>query len=40
LKLKYLIAYDRDFEGFKEYLTSKQFLGKTGYKVKSTEYWF
>ncbi len=38
LKLKYLIAYDRDFEGFREYLTPKQFLRKIGYKVKSTEY--
>ena len=38
MKLKYLIAYGRDFEGFKEYLTPKQFLRKIGYKEKSTEY--
>lgn len=38
LKLEYLIAYDRDFEGFKEYLTPKKFLKKIGIKTKSTEY--
>ncbi|MEK6843135.1 MAG: PIN domain-containing protein [Candidatus Micrarchaeota archaeon] len=38
LKLKYLIAVDRDFEPFSEYRTPKQFLKEFGYKYALTDY--
>ena len=38
LKLKYLVAYDRDFERFKEYSTPRQFLEKIRVKAKISEY--
>ncbi|MBI5225052.1 PIN domain-containing protein [Candidatus Micrarchaeota archaeon] len=38
LKLKYIIAVDRDFEPFPEYRTPKQFLKEIGYQYALTDY--
>lgn len=38
LKIDKLIAYDKDFKGFKEYLTPKQFIRKLHLKESPTEY--
>ncbi|MDO8554531.1 MAG: PIN domain-containing protein [Candidatus Micrarchaeota archaeon] len=38
LGLRYLIAYDRDYEPFEEYRTPKQFIRELGLKSYQTEY--
>ncbi len=38
LGLRYLIAYDRDFEKFEEYITPKNFIKFAGSKEADTEY--
>jgi putative PIN family toxin of toxin-antitoxin system len=38
LGIKFLIAYDRDFEGFDEYITPKSFLKEMGIKTAASEY--
>jgi predicted nucleic acid-binding protein len=38
LGLEYLVAYDKDFRGFKEYYTPKEFLIKLGYKHFDTDF--
>lgn len=38
LKLDTLIAFDRDYEPFPEYITPKQFVKKLGLKPSETEY--
>lgn len=38
LGIKFLIAYDRDFEGFDEYITPKTFLKEMGIKTAASEY--
>ncbi len=38
LGIKFLIAYDRDFEGFDEYTTPKTFLKGMGIKTAASEY--
>jgi predicted nucleic acid-binding protein len=38
LGIKYLIAYDRDFDKFEEYITPKKFLQKLKMKEKETQY--
>jgi len=38
LGLRYLIAYDRDFDDIDEYITPKQFIKKLGLKESDTEY--
>ncbi len=38
LKLNTLIAFDRDYEPFPEYVTPKQFVKKLGLKTAETEY--
>ena len=37
-KLKYLVSYDKDYAGFKEYVTPKQFAKIMGMKQAPTEY--
>ncbi|MBU4190545.1 MAG: PIN domain-containing protein [Candidatus Thermoplasmatota archaeon] len=36
--LKYIISYDKDFAGFKEYLTPKKFIVNYGLKPSKTEF--
>jgi predicted nucleic acid-binding protein len=36
--IKHLVAYDRDFEPFEEYVTPKQFLQETSEPVADTPY--
>ena len=36
--IKYLVSYDRDFEGFEEYTIPKQFVKILGYNEKESEY--
>ena len=36
--IKYLIAYDRDFENFEEYVTPKKFLQIVGEKYFETDF--
>lgn len=36
--LKYIVSYDRDFEGFEEYVTPKKFVEIMGLKAYDTEY--
>ena len=36
--IKYLVAYDRDFEGFEEYTTPKRFIEILGDRAKETDY--
>ena len=38
LGLKYLVAYDRDFDGFSEYITPKKFIKMMKHKESQTEY--
>jgi len=38
LGLRYLVSYDRDFEGIDEYITPKNFIKKLGLKEADTEY--
>ncbi|MFH0713451.1 MAG: type II toxin-antitoxin system VapC family toxin [Candidatus Micrarchaeota archaeon] len=38
LKIDTLVAFDRDYEPFPEYITPKQFLKKLGIKTSETEY--
>lgn len=38
LGIKFLIAYDRDFENFEEYRTPKSFLKELGHKAYRTDY--
>lgn len=40
LGIKYLIAYDRDFKDFEEYITPKEFVKLMKLKETNTEYWF
>lgn len=37
-KIKFLVAYDRDYKNFNEYFTPKRFLEKIGEKAEKTEY--
>ena len=37
-KLKFLVSYDKDYVGFKEYVTPKQFVKMIGLKPAATEY--
>ncbi len=36
--IRYLIAYDRDFEGFEEYITPREFIKSLKLKYHETEY--
>lgn len=36
--IKYLVSYDRDFEGFEEYVTPKKFVEILGLKAYDSEY--
>lgn len=38
LGIKYLISYDRDFEGIEEYITPKKFLKEMGIKTALSNY--
>ncbi len=38
LELERLVAFDKDFEGFPEYTTPKQFIASLGLKPAKTEY--
>lgn len=38
MKLQYIVAFDRDFEPFKEYRTPKQFVDELGVASKPTDY--
>ena len=38
LSIKYLVAYDRDFEKFEEYITPKVFIKEMGLKASVTLY--
>lgn len=38
LGIKYLVAYDRDFEGFEEYITPKVFIKEMDIKPASSDY--
>lgn len=38
LGIKFLIAYDRDFENFEEYITPKAFIKNIGNKASISEY--
>ena len=38
LGIKYLVAYDRDFENFQEYITPKAFIKEIGIKPSSNDY--
>lgn len=38
LQIKYLIAYDRDFLPFEEYITPKKFIELIGFSAAETEY--
>ncbi len=38
LGIKYLISYDRDFEGIEEYITPKRFLKEMGIKTALSNY--
>ena len=38
LKLRYLVSYDKDFSGFPEHLTPKEFVKELGLKESDTEY--
>jgi predicted nucleic acid-binding protein len=38
LGIRYLIAYDRDFEELEEYITPKRFIKSLGIKFYETEY--
>ena len=37
-KVEYIVALDRDYEPFSEYMTPKQFVKKLGIKTSETEY--
>jgi len=37
-RIKFLISYDRDFEGFEEYITQRQFLSKMKIEVTKSEF--
>lgn len=36
--IKFLVAYDRDFENFEEYITPKSFVKEIGIKSASSDY--
>lgn len=36
--IKYLVAYDEDFEPFEEYITPKEFIREIGKEPRTTEY--
>ena len=36
--IKYLVSYDRDFEGIKEHITPNEFVRLFGIKPRKTEY--
>jgi predicted nucleic acid-binding protein len=38
LGIKFLIAYDKDFEGFEEYITPKAFIEQSGLKPSPSDY--
>lgn len=38
LGIKFLVAYDRDFEGVEEYITPRTFLKELGIKTTASEY--
>lgn len=38
LGIKFLVAYDRDFEKFEEYITPKTFVKEMGIKIASSDY--
>ncbi|RJQ43823.1 MAG: putative toxin-antitoxin system toxin component, PIN family [Nitrospiraceae bacterium] len=38
LGIKYLVAYDRDFENFEEYITPKAFIKEMDIKAASSDY--
>jgi len=38
LGIKFLVAYDKDFEAFNEYITPKAFLKEIGVKTASSEF--
>ncbi|MBI5212693.1 MAG: hypothetical protein HY957_04895 [Nitrospirae bacterium] len=38
LGIKFLIAYDKDFEGFEEYITPKAFIEQSGLKANPSVY--
>jgi predicted nucleic acid-binding protein len=38
LGIKFLIAYDKDFEGFEEYITPKAFIEQSGLKANHSVY--
>lgn len=38
LGIKFLVAYDKDFENFEEYITPKAFIKEMGIKAAASEY--
>jgi predicted nucleic acid-binding protein len=38
LGIKFLVAYDRDFESFEEYITPKAFVKEMGFKIAPSDY--
>jgi predicted nucleic acid-binding protein len=38
LGIKFLVAYDRDFENFEEYITPNAFIKELGIKSASSDY--